>query len=135
MLHPKKTKFRKFRKGRIKGIENKVYNPNYGVLGVKSLSSGRINSQQIESIRKLLVRKMQKSGSISFKIYPSQPVTSKPQEVRMGKGKGFLKYWCFPVKSGRLLFEIQGVNVFFARELTNIIRSKLPLAIKIVKYI
>ncbi len=135
MLYPKKTKFNKYRKGRITGAENKVYNPCFGTFGIKSLTAGRITSQQIESVRKLLVRNMQKSGSISLKIYPSYPVTAKPQEVRMGKGKGSLKYWCFPVKCGRILFEIVGVDILFARKVINIIRSKLPFTIKIVKYI
>ena len=135
MLCPKKIKFRKFKKGRIKGVETKVYNPSFGSFGIKSLTSGRISAQQIESIRKLLTRKMQKSGNVSIKIYPFQPVTSKPQEVRMGKGKGFLKYWCFPVKSGRLLFEIQGINLIFATELVKIINSKLPFSIKLIQYI
>jgi len=135
MLSPKKLKFRKVQKGRIKGIETKVNNPTIGVYGIKSLSWARITAQQLESIRKLMSRKMNKSGSIRLKIFPSVPVTSKPAEVRMGKGKGSLKYWCFPVAPGRLLLEFQGVSEPLALEINKLIKSKLPVITKLVKFL
>jgi len=110
MLFPKKTKFRKSHKGRVCGIETRVNNTKLGFYGVKSLSSGRLSSGQIECVRKIISRKMYKSGLLRLKIFPFFPVTAKPIEVRMGKGKGSLKYWCFPVKSGRVLFEFHGVS-------------------------
>ncbi len=135
MLSPKKLKFRKVRKGRIKGIETRVNNPMIGVYGIKSLTSGRITAQQLESIRKLMSRKMNKSGFIRLRIFPSTPVTSKPAEVRMGKGKGSLKYWCFPVVAGRLLLEFQGVSESIALEINKLIGSKLPVITKLVKFL
>jgi large subunit ribosomal protein L16 len=135
MLFPKKTKFRKVHKGRIRGIEIRVNNPGLGLYGIKSLTSGRLTSQQIECARKLISRKMYKSGSIKLRIFPFLPVTSKPAEVRMGKGKGSLKYWCFPVKSGRLLFEFRGVSSALALEINKLVNSKLPLKTKLIKFL
>lgn len=135
MLSPKKLKFRKIQKGRIKGIETRVNNPMIGVYGIKSLTSGRITAQQLDSIRKLMSRKMNKSGFIKLRIFPSVPVTSKPAEVRMGKGKGSLKYWCFPVAAGRLLLEFQGVSESVALEMNRLVKSKLPVITKLVKFL
>ena len=135
MLSPKKLKFRKVRKGKVRGVETKVNNPIMGVYGIKSLTSARITSQQLESIRKLMSRKMNKSGFIRLKIFPSVPVSSKPAEVRMGKGKGSLKYWCFPVAAGRLLLEFQGVSEPLAQEINKLIKSKLPVITKLVKFL
>jgi len=135
MLFPKKIKFRKVHKGRIRGVETKVTNPKLGLYGIKSLTSGRLSSQQIECARKLIPRKMYKSGSIKLRIFPFLPVTSKPAEVRMGKGKGSLKYWCFPVRSGRLLFEFQGVSMALAIEINRLVNSKLSLITKLVKFL
>lgn len=135
MLCPRKTKFRKVQKGKIRGIETRVNNPTMGVYAIKSLTTGRITAQQIEAARKLMSRKMHKSGFIRLKIFPSQPITSKPAEVRMGKGKGSLKYWCFPVKSGRLLFEFQGVSSALAIEISKLVNSKLSLTTKLVKFL
>lgn len=133
MLLPKKTKFRKSHKGRIHGVETRVNKPRPGFYAIKSLSSGRLTSQQIECVRKIIFRKMHKSGLVMLKIFPHFPVTSKPTEVRMGKGKGSFKYWCFPVRSGRILFEFQGISETLALEINKQIKSKLPLLIKIIK--
>lgn len=133
MLFPRKTKFRKVHKGKIKGIEAKVNNVKSGFFGIKSLSSGRVSSQQIECVRKLMSRRMYKSGFIRLRIFPFLPVTSKPAEVRMGKGKGSLNYWCFPVKAGRVLFEFQGVSLTLAIEINRLVNSKLPLVTKLIK--
>jgi large subunit ribosomal protein L16 len=135
MLCPKKIKYRKIQKGKIRGVETRVNNPTIGVYGIKSLTSGRITAQQIEAARKLMSRKMHKSGFIRLRIFPALPVTSKPAEVRMGKGKGSLKYWCFPVKSGRLLFEFQGVPNTLALEINKLVNSKLSLTTKLVKFL
>ena len=135
MLFPKKIKFRKVHKGKIHGVETRVNNPKLGLYGIKSLTSGRLSSQQIECARKLISRKMYKSGSIRLRIFPFLPVSSKPAEVRMGKGKGSLKYWCFPVKAGRLLFEFQGVSVTLAIEINKLINSKLSLTTKLTKFL
>jgi large subunit ribosomal protein L16 len=135
MLSPKRLKFRKVRKGRIRGVETKVNNPTIGVFGIKSLTSGRLTAQQIESARKLISRKMHKSGTIKLRMFPFLPVTSKPAEVRMGKGKGSLKYWCFPVRQGRILFEFQGTSTTLAVEINRLINSKLSLKTKLVKFL
>lgn len=135
MLSPKKIKFRKVHKGKIRGIETKVNNPSLGLYGIKSLTAGRLTSQQIECARKLISRKMYKSGLIKLKIFPFVPVTSKPAEVRMGKGKGSLKYWCFPVKPGRLLFEFQGVSMALALEINKLVNSKLALTTKLITFL
>jgi len=135
MLYPKKFKFKKVRKTRVSGVETKANNPVIGVYAVKSLTLGRVTSSQIESIRKLISRKMNKFGFLRFFIFPSLPVTSKPVEVRMGKGKGSLSYWCFPIKSGRLLFEFCGVSFFSAVEIHKSIKSKLPVRTKLITFI
>nr|YP_009476740.1 ribosomal protein L16 [Cryptomonas curvata]AVM81233.1 ribosomal protein L16 [Cryptomonas curvata] len=135
MLFPKRLKFRKVKKGKLKGLETRVNNPIIGVYGIKSLESARITSQQLESVRKLMSRKMNKSGFIRLKIFPFIPVTSKPAEVRMGKGKGSLKYWCFPVTAGRLLIEFQGVSLSLAVEINRLVKSKLPVNTKLVKFL
>lgn len=135
MLYPKKTKYKKRQKGNICGIENKVNNPKIGFFGIKCLNSGRITAQQIDSVRKLLSRKMQRGGLIRVKIFPYLPVTSKPVETRMGKGKGSLSYWCFPIKRGRLLIEFQGVSKDLAFNINKLVNSKLCLKTKLIQYI
>jgi len=135
MLSPKKIKFRKVCKGKIYGIETRVNNPGLGLYGIKSLDSARLTSQQIECARKLISRKMYKLGLLRLKVFPFIPVTSKPSEVRMGKGKGSLKYWCFPVKPGRLLFEFQGVSTTLALEINKLVNSKLALTTKLITFL
>jgi large subunit ribosomal protein L16 len=135
MLSPKKFKFKKIKKTKICGVELKVNNPVIGVYGVKSLNLGRITSYQIEAVRKVISRKMNKLGFLRFTIFPCFPVTSKPVEVRMGKGKGSLAYWCFFVKPGRLLFEFHGVSFFFAFEIHKLIKNKLPVVTKLITYL
>ena len=135
MLCPKKFKFKKVNKKKVYGIETKVNNPVIGVYAVKSLTLGRITSSQIESIRKLISRKMNKSGFLRFFVFPSLPVTSKPIEVRMGKGKGSLSYWCFPIKAGRLIFEFYGISFFSAINIHKLIKSKLPVRTKLITFI
>jgi large subunit ribosomal protein L16 len=135
MLCPRKFKFRKVKKVRVYGIELKSNNPVPGLYGVKAISSGRITSQQIESIRRLVSRKMHRSGSIRLKVFPSFPISSKPAEVRMGRGKGNIKYWCFPVKPGRLIIEFNRIPYQLATEINKLINSKLPFKTKLVKFL
>lgn len=132
MLFPKKTKYRKIQKGKIKGIENNIINPVFGFYGIKSTISGRITAQQIETIRKVISRKAKKSGLIRLKIFPFLAITAKPIETRMGKGKGSLSYWCFPIKRGRLLFEIRGISITLAFTINKLINSKLLLKTKLI---
>nr|YP_009577921.1 ribosomal protein L16 [Guillardia theta]QBJ06305.1 ribosomal protein L16 [Guillardia theta] len=135
MLCPRKVKYRKIKKVKVYGIEARTKNPKSGFFGIKALSSGRVTSQHIESARKVISRKMQKSGSIHLRIFPSFPVTGKPIEVRMGKGKGPVKFWCFPVKPGRILFEFQGTKYKTALEINKLVSSKLPVITKLAKLI
>lgn len=132
MLFPKKFKFKKVRKMKVHGIELKVNNPVVGVYAIKSLTVGRITSSQIESVKKVVSRKMNKLGFLRFFIFPFVPVSRKPVEVRMGKGKGSLAYWCFPIRAGRLLFEFYGVSFFFALEIHKLVNSKLPVRTKLI---
>lgn len=135
MLYPKNIKYKKRQKGNICGMENKVNNPRLGFFGIKCSSSGRVTAQQIDSVRKLLSRKMQRAGLIRLKIFPFLPVTSKPVETRMGKGKGSLSYWCFPIRRGRLLFEFQGVSKDLAFDMNKLVNSKLCLKTKLIQNI
>jgi len=110
LLRPRQTKFRKLFKGKIKGVEQKAINLQFGSYGLKALEIGRISAKQIEAARRTITRKLRRAGKVYVRIFPSVPVTSKPIEVRMGKGKGAVDYWVAPVKPGRILFEIGGLN-------------------------
>lgn len=133
MLMPKKIKFRKVKKGRLKGIETTVNFISYGSFGIKSLTTGRVSAQQLESARKGISRKMRKFGKIWLRVFPFVPVSGKSAEVRMGKGKGNLDYYCFPVKAGRIIFEFQGVSDSIAFEINKLINSKLPILTKLIR--
>lgn len=135
MLCPKKIKFKKIKKVKVYGIELKSNNPMPNFYGIKAISSGRMTSQQIESIRRLISRKMQKSGFVQLKVFPFFAVSGKPIEVRMGRGKGNLKYWCFPVKPGRLIVEFHGVSSQLAIEMNKLINNKVPFTTKLVKFL
>jgi large subunit ribosomal protein L16 len=138
MLFPIKTKFNKVNKSRIIGIDTSVYNPRIGFYGIKSITLGRITSQQIESIKKLILRKIQqlgRAGVITIRVFPFLPITCKPAESRMGKGKGNFSYWCFPVKPGRLLVEFQGVSQIKAVNIYKLVNSKLCFKTRLVKNI
>jgi len=135
MLFPRKTKYRKMQKNRFNGIEINTFNPIFSSFGIKSLMPGRITSQQLESVRKLISRKTQKSGSVVFRVFPFLSVTSKPAETRMGKGKGSLDYWCFPIKPGRVILELQGVALTTALTINKLVNSKLCLKTRLVKNI
>lgn len=133
MLQPKKTKHRKQQKGRIKGIASRGHQLAFGSFGIKSLQEGFINSRQIEAARIAMTRYMKREGQVWIKIFPDKPITSKPAEVRMGKGKGALDHWVAKIKPGTILFEIDGVNTEIAQEALRLGAQKLPVTTKFVR--
>ena len=132
MLQPRKTKFRKQQKGRMKGNSGRGNQLAYGTFGIKSLESNFINSRQIEAARIAATRYMKREGSLWIKIFPDKPITKKPLEVRMGKGKGNVEYWAAVVKPGRVLFEVAGVPQAIAQEALRLAAQKLPVKTKFI---
>ena len=135
MLSPKKTKYRKQFKGRIHGSAKGNYSLNYGSYGLKALQPERITSRQIESARKAITRHLKRAGRMWIRIFPDVPVSKKPAEVRMGKGKGNNEFWACRVKPGRVMFEIDGVTEDIAREALYKASAKLPIKTKFIKRI
>ncbi len=127
MLQPKRTKFRKQHKGRIHGEAKGGYEIAFGTYGLKAAEPERITARQIEAARRALTRHMKRQGSVWIRIFPDTPVTSKPTEVRMGKGKGSVDFWAAKVKPGRIMFEIDGVSETVAREALRLAAMKLPI--------
>lgn len=132
MLQPKRTKFRKAHKGRIKGMAKGGTSLNFGSYGLKSLDAERVTARQIEATRRAITRHMKRAGRVWIRIFPDVPVTKKPTEVRMGKGKGSVEFWAAKVKPGRIMFEIDGVSDEVAREALRLGAAKLPVRTKIV---
>jgi len=132
MLQPKRTKYRKQMKGRIKGLSYKGSTVDFGSFGLKAMTDGRITNRQIESARIAMTRYMKREGKVWIRIFPDKPITAKPQEVRMGKGKGALDHYVAVVKPGRIMFEIDGVSVETAREALRLAAQKLPVMTKVV---
>ena len=132
MLQPKRTKFRKMQKGRVRGVAQRGHQLSFGTFGIKSLEPGWITSRQIEAARIAMTRAMKREGQVWIRIFPDKPITSKPAEVRMGKGKGAPDYWVATVKPGTVLFEAAGVDVELAREALRLAAQKLPLSTKFV---
>ncbi len=132
MLQPKKTKFRKQQKGKMKGISQRGHELAFGSFGIKSLETCWITSRQIEAARIAVTRYMKREGQIWIRIFPDKPVTSKPAEVRMGKGKGALSHWVAPVTPGRILFEAEGVSLEIAKEALRLAAQKLPVTTKFI---
>lgn len=132
MLQPKRTKFRKAFKGRIHGNAKGGFSLNFGSYGLKALEPERITSRQIEATRRAITRQMKRQGKVWIRVFPDLPVTAKPIEVRMGKGKGGIDRWVAKVKPGRILFEIDGVNDEVAREALRLGAAKLPIKTKVV---
>ena len=130
MLQPKRTKFRKKQKGRIKGLAGRGYKLAFGSFGLKSLEPGYITSRQIEAARIALTRYLKREGQIWIRIFPDKPITKKPAEVRMGKGKGAPEYWVAVVKPGTIMFEIGGVKQEDAQEALRLAAQKLPVKTK-----
>ena len=133
MLSPKKLKFRKQHKGRIHGNAKGGAELSFGSYGLKALSPERVTARQIEAARRAITRQMKRVGRVWIRIFPDVPVTDKPAEVRMGKGKGSVEYWCARVKPGRIMFEVEGVSEELARQAFALGAAKLPLRTKFVK--
>ena len=132
MLQPKGTKDRKAHKGRIHGNAKGGTTLNFGSYGIKALEPERVTARQIESARRTITRHMKRAGKLWIRIFPDVPVSQKPTEVRMGKGKGTPEFWCCRVKPGRILFELEGVPLEVAREACLRASSKLPIKTKFV---
>ena len=131
MLQPKRTKYRKQQKGRNNGMAQRGSTIAFGSFGLKAITQGRITNRQIESARIAMTRYMKREGQVWIRIFPDKPITAKPQEVRMGKGKGALDHWVAQVKPGRIMFEIDGVPYETAAEALRLAAQKLPVLTKI----
>ncbi len=132
MLQPKKTKYRKMQKGRMKGIAQRGHEIAFGSFAIKSLETTFITGRQIEAARQALTRFMKREGQIWIRIFPDKPITKKPAEVRMGKGKGAPEYFVAPVTPGRILFEADGVPLEVAKEGLRLAAQKLPIKTRMV---
>ena len=132
MLQPKRTKFRKQHKGRIHGEAKGGFELNFGGFGLKATEPERVTARQIEAARRAITRHMKRQGRVWIRIFPDVPVSSKPTEVRMGKGKGSTDYWAAKVKPGRIMFEIDGVSEIIAREALRLGAMKLPVTTRVV---
>ena len=135
MLQPKRTKFRKQFKGRIHGTSKGGTNLDFGEFGLKALEPNRVNAREIEAARRAITRQMKRAGRVWIRIFPDVPVTKKPTEVRMGKGKGSVEFWCARVAPGRLMFEIGGVSEEIAREALRLGAAKLSVRTRFVQRI
>jgi large subunit ribosomal protein L16 len=133
MLQPKRTKYRKQFKGRIHGAAKGGFELNFGSHGLKAMEPERVTARQIEATRRAITRHMKRAGRVWIRIFPDVPVSKKPTEVRMGKGKGTPEFWAARVKPGRIMFEIDGVSDDVAREALTLGAAKLPIKTKIVK--
>lgn len=127
MLQPKRTKFRKQHTGRNNGTALRGSSVSFGEYGLKSVSRGRMTARQIEAARRAISRHVKRGGKIWIRIFPDKPITKKPLEVRMGKGKGSVEYWVAQIKPGTMLFEIEGVSEELAREAFELASAKLPV--------
>ena len=133
MLSPKRTKFRKAHKGRIHGLAKGGTQLNFGSYGLKAVTPERVTARQIEAARRAITRNLRRAGRVWIRIFPDVPVSSKPAEVRMGKGKGSPEFWVARVKPGRIMFEIDGVPWNLAKEAFTLAAAKLPLDTRIVR--
>jgi large subunit ribosomal protein L16 len=132
MLQPKRTKFRKMQKGKMKGLATRGAELAFGSFGIKSLEPAWITSRQIEAARIAVTRFMKREGQVWIRIFPDKPVTKKPAEVRMGKGKGAPEYWVAVVRPGRMIFEAEGVPLEVAKEALRLAAQKLPVHTRFV---
>lgn len=132
MLQPKRVKHRKQQKGKMKGNSQRGHELAFGSFGLKTMDQAWITDRQIEAARIALTRYMKREGKVWIRIFPDKPVTSKPAEVRMGKGKGALDHWVAPVKPGRIMFEAEGVPIVVAQEALRLAAQKLPVRTKFV---
>ncbi|MDZ4756946.1 MAG: 50S ribosomal protein L16 [Bacteroidota bacterium] len=132
MLQPKRTKYRKMQKGRVKGLATRGHLIEFGSFGLKSLEPAWITARQIEAARIAVTRFMKREGNVWIRIFPDKPVTKKPAEVRMGKGKGAPEYWVAPIKPGTIIFESDGVPLEVAKEAMRLAAQKLPVTTRFV---
>ena len=133
MLMPKRTKYRKMMRGRKTGAAYRGSDINFGEYGLQATQPAWVSSRQIEAARRAITRHLKRAGRVWIRVFPDKPVTSKPAEVRMGKGKGSVEYWVAPVKPGRILFEIDGVAEELAAEALRLGAAKLPIRTKFVR--
>jgi len=127
MLQPKKTKFRKQQKGKLRGFATSGTRVSFGEFGLKALTRGRITARQIEAARRAMTRHIKRGGKVWIRIFPDVPITKKPIEVRMGKGKGNVEYWVAKIQPGKVLYEMEGVTEEIAREAFRLASAKLPI--------
>ena len=127
MLQPKRTKFRKQSKGRNRGLATIGNKVSFGEFGLKATTRGRLTARQIEAARRTITRKIKRGGKIWIRVFPDKPITSKPLEVRQGKGKGNVEYWVAQIQPGRMLYELEGVPEDLAREAFKLAAAKLPV--------
>ena len=132
MLSPKRTKFRKQQKGRLHGLASSGTSLNFGSYGLKAVTPGRVTARQIEAARRAMTRHMRRAGRVWIRIFPDVPVSTKPAEVRMGKGKGTPEYWMVRIKPGRVMFELDGVSAEVAEEAFRLAAAKLPVQTRMV---
>jgi large subunit ribosomal protein L16 len=133
MLQPKRTKFRKMHKGRNRGLALRGSKVSFGEFGLKATGRGRLTARQIEAARRAISRHIKRGGKIWIRVFPDKPITQKPLEVRMGKGKGNVEYWVALIQPGRVIYEMEGVNEQLAREAFALAAAKLPIATTFVK--
>ena len=132
MLSPKRTKYRKAHKGRVRGNAKGGTNLDFGAYGLKATTAGRVTARQIEAARRAITRHLKRTGRVWIRIFPDVPVSTKPTEVRMGKGKGSPEYWMCRVKPGRIMFEVDGVAAHLAKSAIALGAAKLPMATRFV---
>jgi large subunit ribosomal protein L16 len=133
MLQPKRTKFRKQHKGRNRGLAQSGSQVSFGEFGLKAVGRGRITARQIEAARRAITRKVKRGGKLWIRVFPDKPISKKPLEVRMGKGKGNVEYWVALIQPGRMLYEIEGVSEELAREAFQLASTKLPVQTRFEK--
>ena len=133
MLQPKRTKFRKMHKGRNRGLAKRGSKVSFGEFGLKASGRGRLTDRQIEAARRAMTRHIKRGGKIWILVFPDKPITNKPLEVRMGKGKGNVEYWVALIQPGKVLYEMEGVSEELAREAFALAAAKLPVATTFVK--
>ncbi|CAI8312981.1 MAG: 50S ribosomal protein L16 [Gammaproteobacteria bacterium] len=127
MLQPKKTKFRKQQKGKLRGFATSGAKVSFGEYGLKAITRGRVTARQIEAARRAMTRHIKRGGKVWIRIFPDVPITKKPVEVRMGKGKGNVEYWVAKIQPGKVLYEMEGVTEEIAREAFRLAAAKLPI--------
>ena len=133
MLQPKRTKYRKQMKGRNRGLALRGSNVSFGEFGLKATERGRLTARQIEAARRAMTRHIKRGGKIWIRVFPDKPITKKPLEVRQGKGKGNVEYWVCPIKPGKVLYEMEGVDEELAKEAFALASAKMPIATTFIR--